>query len=313
MKNEPRITPSKLGALCGENPCLRCYWYLLRLSFKKPFDFGTPYIMQLLDQRQKQIARVALAEEGELPRFFGPFRSATKLINVMSLSAYHEETKLKLFGMPDLLFENKDGTRMVIDDKTAFPKTEDDALFHKYQAQVNFYGLLCELAAEAYEISRVGILYYVYEPVTDDDVLDTTGPSTITVQFTPRLTLVDYDPQRIVVPLLKKVRALLDMDTPPDSVDGCQDCKLLKEFSKASPQKDDLQYLRKIMNDREWREYQAQRQFDELTSSPSDIQKKTEMLVRQAMPGGVLANWDFDPEPREADQKRMGTSFTASS
>jgi hypothetical protein len=299
MKNEPRITPSKLGALCGDNPCLRCYWYLLRLSFKKPFDFGTPYIMQLLDQRQKQIARVALAEEGELPHFFGPFRSATKLINVKSLSAYHKETNLQLYGMPDLLFESKDGTRMIVDDKTAFPKTEDDALFYKYEAQVNFYGLMCELAAEAYTISRVGVLYYVYKPATDDEILDTTGPSSITVQFTPRLSLVDYDPQRIVVPLLKKVRELLDMDEPPESADGCGDCKLLKEFSKLSPQKDDLQYLRKIMNDREWRKYETQRQFDAFTSSHPDIQKRTEMLVRQAMPGGVLANWDFSSDSQE--------------
>ena len=293
MKNEPRITPSKLSALCGDNRCLRCYWHLLRLSFKKPFDFGTPYIMQLLDQRQKQIARVALAEEGELPRFFGPFRSATKLINVTSLSAYHKETELDLFGMPDLLFENKDGSRMVIDNKTAFPKTEDDALFYKYQAQVNFYGLLCELAAEAYKVSRVGILYFVYEPAEDDQVLDTTGPSTITVQFTPRLTLVDYDPQKIVVPLLKKVRELLDMETPPESADGCGDCKLLKEFSKLS-QKDDLQFLRKVMTNREWREYEMKRQFDALTLP--DIQKETEMLLRHATPGGVLASWDFEPE-----------------
>jgi len=95
MKKEPRITPSKLGALCGENPCLCCYWRLLRMSFKKPFDFGTPYIMQLLDQRHKQIARVALQDEGQLPDFFGPFKSATKLINVNSFSAYHQETNLQ--------------------------------------------------------------------------------------------------------------------------------------------------------------------------------------------------------------------------
>lgn len=201
--------------------------------------------------------------------------------------------------MPDLLFESKDGTRMIIDDKTAFPKTEDDALFYKYEAQVNFYGLMCELAAEAYTISRVGVLYYVYQPATDDEILDTTGPSSITVQFTPRLSLVDYDPQRIVMPLLKKVRALLDMGKPPEPADGCCDCKLLKEFSKLSPQRDNLQYLRKIMNEREWREYETQRRFDALTSSPSDIQKETETLLRQATPGGVLASWDFSSQDQQ--------------
>ena len=179
MMKEPRISPSKLGALCGDNPCMRCYWHLLRLRFKKPFDFGTPYIMQLLDQRHKQIARVALQEEGQLPDFFGAFKSATKLINVDSFSAYNRETNLHLHGMPDIVLENKDGTRMIVDDKTAFPKTEDEALYYKYEAQVNFYGFLCEQMAEAYKVTRAGILYYVFSPVPDDEVLDTVGSSTI--------------------------------------------------------------------------------------------------------------------------------------
>jgi len=66
--------------------------------------------------------------------------------------------------------------------------------------------------------------YYVYAPVTDDDILDTVGSSTITVGFNPILKEVDYDPKRIILPLLKKVRELLDMDTPPESADGCKDC-----------------------------------------------------------------------------------------
>jgi hypothetical protein len=270
------------------------------MSFKKPFDFGTPYVMQLLDQLQKQIARVFLAEEGELPEFFGAFRSATKIINITSMSAYHRETGLHLYGMPDLVFENKDGSRMILDNKTAFPKTEDEALFYKYQAQVNFYGFLCEHAAEAYKVSRVGIMYYVFKPLTDEEVLDTTGPSSIMPRFDGRLTLVDYDPDRIVLPLLRKVRELLDMDRPPDSADGCKDCKLIEEFSKLF-QKDDLQYLRSVMNDRELYQYQARQRYLALADPNPNIQQRTEMLVRQATPGGVLANWNFSPEPDEAD------------
>jgi hypothetical protein len=240
---------------------------------------------------------VALAEEGQLPDFFGPFKSATKLLNVASLSAYHEDTKLQLYGMPDLLFENKDGSRMIIDDKTALPKAEGDALFYKYEAQVNFYGFLCEQMAEAYKVSRVGILYYVYEPVTDEEVLDTTGPSSITVQFTPKLRVVDYDPQRIIVPLLNRVRELLDMEEPPQSADGCKDCKLLKDFSNLFVEKDDVQYLRKVMDDREWSRYEAHRRYESLTRVAPDIQERTEALIREASPGGVLAAWDFSSEP----------------
>jgi hypothetical protein len=293
MKNEPRITPSKLGALCGPNPCYKCFWLLLLMCFKKPFDFGTPFIMQQLDKRHKQIARVALQQWGQLPDFFGPFRSAIKLINVDSFSAYHQETNLQLYGMPDIVLEHEDGTRMIIDDKTASVKTEDEALYYKYEAQLNFYGFLCEQMAEAYKVSRIGLLYYVYAPVTDDEILDTVGSSTITVGFNPILKEVDYDPKRIVLPLLKKVRELLNMNSPPESADGCKDCPRVGELSKLFHQTDDLEYIRKVMTPREWRQDQAKRRYAALTDSAPDIQERAEMLIRQATPGGVLATWDF--------------------
>jgi hypothetical protein len=90
------------------------------------------------------------------------------------------------------------------------------------------------------------------------------------------------------------------MDRPPDSADGCKDCKLIEEFSKLF-QKDDLQYLRSVMNDRELYQYQARQRYLALADPNPNIQQRTEMLVRQATPGGVLANWNFSPEPDEAD------------
>ncbi len=69
--NEPRITATKLSALCVPSCCLRCYWRLLRLSFKRPFTFPLPKLMQSLDKHEKQGAIVTLRETGELPEFFG--------------------------------------------------------------------------------------------------------------------------------------------------------------------------------------------------------------------------------------------------
>lgn len=294
MVKEPRITPSKLGAFCGTNVCLRCGYFLLRMSFKKPFDFGTPFIMQLLDQRQKQIARVSLEENGELPNFFGPFASATKLIECTSLSAYNTETDLQLYGMPDLVLQNKDGSRMIIDDKTSFPKTEDDALFAKYRVQVNFYGLLSEQAAEAYRISRVGILYYVYVATDDEGILNSVTDSSITVQFAPKIKVMEYDPEKYVMPLLRTVRELLDMTEPPKASGKCKDCKLIADYSALLSVEDDLDYLRKVMDQREFNNYLSRRQYVASISPVFDIEAKTAALFRNADPDGVLANWDFD-------------------
>jgi len=55
-----RMSPSKIGALCNPDCCLRCFWTLLRMKFRKPFNFPMPGILHTLDAQEKQVAQVLL-------------------------------------------------------------------------------------------------------------------------------------------------------------------------------------------------------------------------------------------------------------
>jgi hypothetical protein len=139
--NEPRISPSKLGALCAPGFCELCYWRVLRLNFRKPFMFPMPAILNSLDAQHKQFANVALDRRGILPEYFGDFQDATEILEIESIEGFHAETNLELFGKPDLVLQDKDGAVSVIDNKTAKSKALDHPRTAMYRAQVNMYGL----------------------------------------------------------------------------------------------------------------------------------------------------------------------------
>ncbi len=52
-----RISPRMLGRQLLQDFCERCYWYLLKVNFKLPFEFGMPGIMYNLDIFEKKIVR----------------------------------------------------------------------------------------------------------------------------------------------------------------------------------------------------------------------------------------------------------------
>ncbi len=293
--NEPRITPTKLAALCAPGFCPRCYWRLLRLEFKKPFLFPLPAIMQHLDKHQKQGAIVSLRDEGELPKFFGPFASATEVVPVASLSGYHEPTKLKLFGKPDLVLKAEDGTLMVLDNKTADVKAEDHPLSAAYRVQVNFYAYLLTHAEMAQEVSRAGLVYYVFSPVKDDDIPDYFSDYEVLARFEPKAQEVELDPDRIIPPLLKKVRQLLDLTEAPEPKADCPDCELISLF--ANLLMDDQEKIVPVwLSQREIREYLIRQDFRQLTDAQKQLKSKLPLLSMLADPLGVLRMWDFSAE-----------------
>src|ERR1035441_2701637 len=110
--NEMRVSPSKLGALAAPNNCSTCYWILQRLKFKKPFNFPMPAILNNLDGQHKQLVSVLLDRVGKLPEFFGSFRSATEVLPIEAIKGFHSETNLDLYGKPDLVLRNADGSVM---------------------------------------------------------------------------------------------------------------------------------------------------------------------------------------------------------
>jgi hypothetical protein len=250
--SEIRISPSKIGALCVPDACERCFWLLLRLKFKSPFSWPMPGVMFALDSHQKQLVRVILSQKKTLPGFFGPFRDATELIGAESVSGFHTGTGLTLFGKPDLVLKNAKGDLAVLDNKTAKRQPADHPLTAKYVVQTNFYGYLLEQSDASQKVSKVGILNYEYAPLSDKEILKNTDEDSCWTRFDPVVTEVDYDPERIVVPVLEHVSELIDQTGIPSGKEGCRDCKLLESFRDLIETSDSV--LRPYLTDRERRE-----------------------------------------------------------
>src|ERR1039458_4800655 len=228
--NEMRVSPSKLGALAAPDYCPLCYWRLQRLKFRKPFNFPMPGILNNLDAQHKQLVSVLLDRVGKLPAFFGSFRGATEMLPIEAISGFHSETNLDLYGKPDLVLRNAQGKVMVIDNKTAKIKPATHPLSARYCAQINMYGMLLERCPDEYEVTKVALLYYEFDPLTDDEIVANVGKDFMFARFTPELVEIEYDPEAIVIPLLEKFRELLDLDDPPEGREGCKDCLLLESF-----------------------------------------------------------------------------------
>lgn len=292
--NELRISPTKLGALCAPSFCPLCYWRLLRLKFKKPYSFPMPAILNFLDIQEKQVATVSIDKNGCLPEYFGVFQDAVEILPIPAVAGFHQETKLNLYGKPDLVLRDGSGKVMVIDNKTAKTKLASHPLSEMYRAQVNMYGFLLERCPDAYEISRVGLLYYEFSPLTDDEILLNVGDDFMFARFTPQLIEIEYSPEEIVVPLLKKVRELIDMQDPPKGNDGCSDCALLDLFHDVAKVTDGVALPRP--NDLEDSRRYSSESFLRKFGIDEARQSRLDGIFREAQPFGVLDRWLRDEE-----------------
>jgi hypothetical protein len=160
---------------------------------------------------------------------------------------------------------------------------------------VNFYGLLNELSPEAYTIRQVGLLHYEHKAMSDDDVLASVGDDQIAAYFTPTMVEVEYDPENIVLPLLRKVRESLDRDSAPPSKKKCADCSLIQQWSEWVNAADSYT-PRPWMNQQELRECEARMRYRDLTGEDVSMHWKDGALMKLAQPGGVLSSWNFDEE-----------------
>lgn len=249
-----------------------------------------PAIMQHLDRQQKRAAATSMSERGELPAFYGGFRFPKQIIPVASLRAHHSDTDLEVYGRPDLVLEAQDGSRMVLDHKTASPKPQDHPLFLNYRTQVNLYGWLIENMAEGYSVSKVGLVYFEYENPKDDDVDDLTDDGGITVRFKGIVQQVEYDPSSIVLPLLRKYRELLDMEEPPEGNPDCSDCALLDQWREWEQQKD-AHVEAPWMDHKQRQQCAAAARYRQIVGESTCHRWRDNILVRLAQPNGVLRLW----------------------
>ena len=124
-----QISAKNLGALAMPSCCPRCFW--LKLNCKLPYQIF-PGIFSSIDSYSKKITWGYYEKFNYLPDWFQPFGDFARPIKAPGRSIFFvedEETNVKLTGIPDDIFQKKDGSYFIVDYKTArFTKNQDALL-----------------------------------------------------------------------------------------------------------------------------------------------------------------------------------------
>ncbi len=288
----PRFGPSRVSVLQVPDFCPRCFYLLLNMRFDKPFDFGTPYVMQLLDKHQKRVAAFALGHDGKLPKFFGPFTDAIAVRPVDWLSCYHPDTHIQLFGYTDLFFDFEEDTSGIIDDKTALVKGKDSPLHHMYTTQCNLYKYMSEHGPVIRKISQLGLLYYECASLSEEQMEDSYNDEEVWVRFCPRFVEVDGSgSDELVETLLKRLRWFLDLREAPQGKKGCEDCAIIAEYK--SKLADYIRPSQLGFTDRREYERAGRRWQYKMADGDRTVQLINALRNSTTNKYGVLANWDW--------------------
>jgi hypothetical protein len=233
-----RISAKTLGAFNMPNFCPRCFW-LEQVLWKRqaPFRFNPPRLMNRLDDFQKRAIMEHVQKNGNHPpkwmNLFGPFQ---KITADPRLQLQVTSPEILFTGRPDLLLEGRRGFA-IVDQKTAFYKGVGDVLEPIYRVQVNGYAYL--LRKDGMHVHDAGFLYFEADTkqngATAHESITEKGQS---VEFVVTAVRTDLDPDKIVVPLLKRAHKLLNQKTLPQSTTGCKNCDMLAAFESLSVSKD---------------------------------------------------------------------------
>ena len=233
MSQQLRISAKHLGQIALADFCPRCFWTRLRCADKLPFQIF-PGIFASFDSFQKRVTTLHHQKYGTAPKWLDGFGDLGEPLPIPHHSVFQTHdtaTNILLTGVPDEMFRQKDGTLVILDNKTARFTKNQDVLLPLYEIQLNGYGFIAERLGMG-KVSGLGLVYY--EPQTEltteniDAVLADDG---FAMRFSAKLLPLELQLDRIP-PLLHQVRSIFDLAKAPTGRDGCRDCKLLDGLLK---------------------------------------------------------------------------------
>lgn len=230
MAGADRISAKTLGGLATPDFCPRCFWIQMSVA-------GLPYqifpgIFSAIDSYSKSIVHGWFDRHSGPPAWLaglGDVRGYEPPPHYSMFKTLDPETKILLTGSPDGVLIRADHSRVIIDYKTAKFTAHQDRLFPMYEAQLNAYAHIGEQIWK----EPVAALALVYtEPVTKDTAAhDDCNISRDGFQMPFSATIRPVERKPGLVPkLLRRTRKILDLKSPPPSLQGCQDCQLLAEL-----------------------------------------------------------------------------------
>lgn len=295
------ITPKRLGKICMDSFCPRCYWYLIQQRFHPPFDFFGGAIFKNMEQAQMAIVGQMLEEDKKLPEEFFPFCDAVSRVEFPRDWRKFQcrlASGVLLRGEPDDIYNVADGSIAVVDFKTAQPKNGEDPFLPCYQCQIIGYAFIAEFGLKLGEVSKGGLLYWAAqnERVVSDPS-SFYNKKKLIMPFVPSVHAFEIDYSFLDAPLAEAIR-LWKAPTPPDGAAECGDCKKLSalmaieaEVEQLLAQRDE-QVLARSANHRWVRDWVLKRRYDLSSgraSALAELRGATSEL--NFAEDGMIANW----------------------
>jgi hypothetical protein len=226
-----RISAKNLGALALGSFCPRCFWIKMHCP-ELPYQIF-PGIFSSIDSYTKKVTNIHFQKTSRIPAWLEPFGDIVRPVKTPTLSTFYvvdPETNIKLTGVPDEVFQRKDGSYFIADYKTAKYTGNQDKLLPMYDTQLNGYAFIGERTGLK-PVTGLGLVYY--EPQTDlkveglDSILLSDG---FMMSFIGKLLPIELRPDTTIPALLKRVRQICDLEKSPQGTAGCEDCEKVSKL-----------------------------------------------------------------------------------
>lgn len=229
MPSPFRISAKNLGALALPDFCPRCFWIQTHCGNKLPYQIF-PGIFSSIDSYVKRIVHSWFDRHGSAPSWLadlGKIKGYKNPPHHTKFNVLVQEVSVLVSGTPDGIFVRGDGSYLIVDYKTARFSEYQDELFPMYDAQLNAYAFIGEHCG----FSPVTGLALVYtEPVTDERAAASdahTISDGFSMDFAAKILPVKIAPNK-TPKLCRRARDIYDLEAPPDSRAGCEDCERLE-------------------------------------------------------------------------------------
>ncbi len=228
MPEQLVVSARHLGALALPSYCARCAWLYHRVERKPPWN-TFPAIFGHLDIAQKNYVTAYLDRYGRLPPWLMDLGDVVGYVPSPSMKDFYfvdEAVNVKVRGCADIILQKRDGTLLIADFKTAFPKGDDDPLAAEYKVQLNAYAK----AADRLGLPAVtGIALIYMPPLTSREVMareENTRDDGFAVPFLAQVHWLALDGANTAA-LCRTFRELSEATTPPAGRVGCENCKAI--------------------------------------------------------------------------------------
>jgi hypothetical protein len=223
-----QISARDLGTLKLADFCPRCFW-IKRHQKKLPYQ-KFPGIFSSIDSYTKSMVEHYFNRNGRLPDWLSEIGEVASVVKKPK-DFYVEKQDVKLTGVPDVMFRRNDNGIIIADYKTARYTEGQDELLPSYEVQLNVYAYI----AEHVGLEPVHSLYLIYfeppEKVKHEELSKKhTSSEGFELPFTSSIHKIKKDGSEIEA-LMLKAHEIYSMNKPPESLEGCEDCKNANELA----------------------------------------------------------------------------------